>query len=187
MFQRLIMAFEAELTGYDELIEAFDTMPERALPLAEVAMKKSCLAVEGILKEYPAETAANRPGRVDQKGNPRGYYERNTGSWWPTKRKLPKGKKGGRSLGLKKVGQVIYVLDPTSEQLGKSWSTEIEVKDGAILGIVGTDTSYAEDVQGTNQLALFAAIGWMKIDDAAEQAGPDIDSAWNEMLAQISF
>jgi hypothetical protein len=181
------VAFEAELSGFDELMESLTTMPERSLPLAEVAMSKSCLAVEGILKEYPAETAANRPGRVDRNGRPMGYYERNTGMWWPSKRKLPKGKKGGRGMGLRRAGQVVYVLAPTSEQLGKSWSIEIEVKDGAVTGVIGTDVSYAEAVQGTNQLALFANIGWTKIDDAAEQAGPDIDAAWNEMLAQISF
>jgi hypothetical protein len=147
------------------------------------------------LKEYPEATAANRPGRVDGKGRPMGYYERNRGQWYPIKHKPVGGvAKFGKAQGIVRArkaqraqGVFAFKLNPTSQQLGKSWTSEVQVGNAEIVGVVGTDVTYAPAVQGVDQAAVFAQIGWPRIDTALEQADPDIQAAWNEMLNQIHF
>jgi hypothetical protein len=55
------------------------------------AMQDALFTIQGEIgyASYPPATEANRPGRVDQDGNPMGYYERGRGWWYPVKRTQP--------------------------------------------------------------------------------------------------
>lgn len=187
------MVAELEVDGYDELTRALGEINgDQVQALAVTAMTKSCLAVEGILKEYPEETASNRPGRLDEDGRPMGYYERNRGDWYPVL-KTPKGVAHfGKAQGVVRAkkaqraqGVAAYKLSPISQQLGKSWTTDVQVGKAEIIGVIGTDVTYAPAVQGMQQKAIFAQIGWVKLDAAVDQAEPDIQAAWQECLAGI--
>ena len=186
------MTFTIEIEGsFDKPIDSLTTQIRTGL---EVAMNKATLAVLGIEKEYPSESAANHPGRTDDDGQPMGYYERNRGSWYPLK--TPRtvkgfGKTTFETIRAKKAqraqGVYAYRLNPTSEQLGKSWSVQIESSSSGIIGIIGTDVSYAVPVQGLaeNQSALMKEIGWTNLDEAVEKAAPDISAAFQDVVDSL--
>ena len=179
--------------GMEDLDSSLKHLPDQTLELATKAMARVTMLVEGVLKTYPASTAANEPGRTTAKGKPLGYYERNRGEWYPIKNKPANfSGKFGKGLGIvkarraqKKQGVYAYKLIPSSEQLGKSWNAHVTVNQGAVIGVVGTDVSYAAPVQGPDQVDIFATIGWPTIDQAVDEVNPD--AALREELANLTF
>ena len=141
---------------YSSLLEfaaELERSPETVLPFATKAMEESVAVIQDSVATYPPETAANAPGRVDKHGRPMGYYERGKGWWRPLIRPttvLAHGTMAGGKYG-KSIGRGVYVakgvhgnvagykLDATSEQLGKSWTSAVDVVEaGGVIGTVGT-------------------------------------------------
>jgi hypothetical protein len=176
-----------KLTGF------FDGNPEKVIPYLERLMGLSLEIIKAKVSQYPPATEANFPGRVDKEGKPLGYYERGKGSWRPIK-SLPHLKQhvalnqAGVSLGRgvrvlsdkaeeKVLDRVLgYKLNPTSEQLGKNWTTEVRTNTDGVTGNIGNPTSYAEHVQGflDEQAKIPASRAWMSIETAIEDSMPEI-------------
>jgi len=182
----------------DQLLKALQTAPERAIPLATQAMNISVKLLSGRLKQYPGETAANQPGRVDKDGQPLGYYERHRGWWYPVKRlaTLPAVRK--KTRGARRVkgvaGVVGYKLAKnkngqpgTSEFLGQKWTDQVQRSGLGVVGIVGNTASYAVPVEGPRDLqsSAMSSIGWVALDDALAEVMPDIDRAFADAVDQL--
>lgn len=184
-----------------KLMGFFVDIPQRVTPYLEHLMELSLEAIKAEISPYPPETEANSPGRVDEKGRPKGYYERGKGSWRPILRHPTlaahvKVKNLGRSLGRgvitnTKIADVVgYVLRPTSQQLGKNWTTLVVAVVDGVEGVLSNPTSYAEPVQGPEgvRAQLPKSRGWTGIDEAIERAMPTIlemaDEALNEFIAK---
>lgn|SRR5574340_331599 len=157
------------IQGFEELLKALETLPEKARPLAEDAMQKSLMLLQDQLAAYPPVTEANRPGRYSlATGKPMGYYERGRGWWYPIMRRrtlgTQLGKRTGSILRPKSVigsNQVAgYKLRQTSERLGTKWARRVIVDSTGVIGELGTTVSYADYVQGSRQSAVHAGIGW---------------------------
>jgi hypothetical protein len=188
------VAFETrniEIEGLEEFMQAIKDTPEICVPLAMEAMDKSTLAVLGIVSVYPPETEANQPGRFSIKTHrPMGYYDRGVGWWYPVKRKSSLGEnpmktKGAQQLGKRKqarVGAAGYKLGKRSERLRARWAHEVKVEEDAIVGEIGNSASYQRYVNGMDQARIHAARGWKRIDMAIDEAMPDIEAAWQEMI-----
>ena len=182
--------YEVELGGFDKLIEAIDAMPRRVIPLAEKAMRRALLAVEGRAKEIPPAGPGNQQGRMDANGEPLPYYERNRGEWWPDRQThalygksrgyIKLNKKTGAALGI--VG---YKLGKASEQLSKNFSHEVTTNDEGVEGTISNKASYFPQVIGMQQTALFEKIGWPKINKVIEASQDDINAAFDEVLNQL--
>lgn len=181
-----------------QLLDALSTMPDRALPMATAAMSISVKLLSGRLKQYPAETTANQPGRVDKNGESLGYYERHRGWWYPVKRiaTLPPVRKKTRGARMIKnvEGVVGYKLAKnrngkpgTSEFLGQKWTDDVRRSGIGVVGVVGNTASYAPYVEGPRDLqsAAMSAIGWVALDDALAEVMPDIDRAFGDAVDQL--
>jgi hypothetical protein len=90
-------------------------------------------------------------------------------------------------------GVVGYKLIRSSQDLGKHWAHEVRNVGGGVIGIVGNTVTYAPVVQGPReavggvkpQARRMKAIGWPNIDDAFEQAMPDIEAAFGEAVQKL--
>ncbi|HNS38687.1 MAG TPA: hypothetical protein PKJ56_00400 [Promineifilum sp.] len=109
-------------------------------------MTKAVAHLHNRIAEYPPATAANSPpGR-------NGY------SWYE------------RGYGTKTVTGKAF---PTSETLGRSWTTEVE--DNGKRGLVGTNVSYGPYVQdGERQASFHARNGWKTDATIAEEEGETV-------------
>lgn len=189
-----------------ELLEAFKTAPKDFLPYLTDAMQDVLFIVQGTLgyAGYPASTAANMPGRVDQFGDPLGYYERGRGWWYPVKRHETLGGKNSVSEGVqtldaagrrhkikvKHIAVVGYKLAKnkngvpgTSEVLGKSWTTRVTTSQEEVQGEVGTPVTYANNVQGFDIPEYMQAIGWLDMDTRLAGVMPEIEKRLDNALA----
>lgn len=70
----------------------------------------------------------------------------------------------------------------TSELLGKSWTTQMEVAEDAVIGQVGTPVSYADYVQGYQVPALFIERGWEDMPARLERLEPKITRRFDEAV-----
>jgi hypothetical protein len=183
-----------ELRGFDELLRAFEQCPEIAAPVIEQRMGQATLLLAGAMREYPAATEANQPGRFSRTTKrPLGYYDRGRGWWYPVQSEssLPEmtGKRRGAiRLGRRKqakFGAVGYKLRRSSEQLGKAWTTDVRREADAIIGVVGNNTSYAERVQGRQQAQFHAARGWQTLEAALGEQTPAIYQIFEQATVEI--
>ena len=189
----------SQVTGF---ADALAKSPGAFIPYATDAMTQSVRLIQGGMAEYPPATEANQPGRFSLKtGQPMGYYERGRGWWYPimTRETLQDaaGGKYGKSRGVVKASKLIRTVSRVqgyklagggeSEQLGKSWTTNVQASDTGVQGEVGTNTSYAPYVQGDEQSSLLARYGWdaHQIDAVVEQLMPDLDEIWNAAADQF--
>jgi hypothetical protein len=69
--------------------------------------------------------------------------------------------------------------------LGKSWTTDVSATDTGVTGEVGTNTSYADAVQGPDQAALMAKYGWTPMDEVVDGLMPDLDEVWSGAADQF--
>lgn len=188
-----------ELRGFDELLAAFEQCPEIAAAVIEQRMAQATLLLAGAMREYPAATEANQPGRFSRSTRrPMGYYDRGRGWWYPVMEagSLPAetGKRRGAiRLGKRKaqrMGVAGYKLRRSSEQLGKAWTTDVRREADAIIGVVGNNTSYVELVQGQRQAQFHAARDWQTLEAALGEQTDAIkqlfDQATGEILARMA-
>ncbi|MCX6057748.1 MAG: hypothetical protein NTW69_06325 [Chloroflexi bacterium] len=161
------------------------------MPYLKKAMTLSVRAVQERVAEYPPSTEANQPGRISIKTHkPMGYYERGRGWWYPIMTRATLGEKIGKSVGAIKTSKNIRVATNVagykladgglSEMLGRSWDAQTIEIEGAILGVVGNNTSYAEYVQGDKQWRGHKARGWLTVDQALEMSQDDINKFFEE-------
>jgi hypothetical protein len=187
-----------------ELERLYLSYPQIVAPLAHQAVKRGILLIVGYMRTegYPPETAANKPGRTKiipgalykdgrDRVVPLGYYERGRGAWYPIVRREHLPEKLGKGVGAIRArkhsaGRVIgYKLagGGTSQRLGASWTTSTSnTEGGGIVGIVGTNTTYADWVQGPNQARIHQENGWITLSRAIDEAMPDITAAFAEAL-----
>ena len=120
-----------------ELIAALKAFPKEVQRGLKVAMRVAGEVVRSGVAVYPAATGANVPPGLD------GYrwYERGFGTRTVT----------GRAY-------------PTSEVLGKSWTVKIKSTARMTRGIIGTNVSYAEFVQGEKQTGFHGVRGWKTVE-----------------------
>ena len=196
---------DLDYSSLTDFLAELQASPAEVLPYATQAMESSVAAIHDVVADYPPETAANEPGRVDQNGKPMGYYERGKGWWRPLMRATTvlahgtmAGGKYGKSIGRGiyptggKIPQVAgYKLNPTSEKLGQSWTTDVQsFQEGGVIGTVGTNTSYVDPVQGDGQSNVMESIGWVKVRDALEGLSDTIVGFFSEQfdayLAQLA-
>ena len=188
------MSEEIDFSSVTGFADALAQSSETFIPFATDAMTASVRLIQGGLAEYPPGTEANQPGRFSLKtGRPMGYYERGLGWWYPimTRETIQAAAKGqfGKARGAVKASRLTktlsrvqgYKLIRSSEQLGKSWATDIQVSGGGVQGEVGTNTSYAPYVQGDEQSSVLAKYGWdaHQLDVVIDDLMPDLDSIWN--------
>lgn len=180
-----------EIKGFDELLKALKETPKKVMPYLKKAMTLSVRAVQERVAEYPPSTEANQPGRISMKTHkPMGYYERGRGWWYPLMTESTFGEKFGKSAGTVKAGAKIKKITSVkgyrlagggeSEMLGRSWDAQVLEEEGAILGTVGNNTSYAEYVQGDKQWRGHKARGWLTVDQALEMSQDDINQFFQE-------
>lgn len=175
------------------LLEAL-SQPEKVAPYLERTMFEAVQIIKDIFAEYPPETEANRPGRINLEGEPLGYYERGRGSWRPIKQGTILGK-GSVALGVisakyaherhkvKSEPVVIgYKLRPSSQQLGKKWVTQVRTEGSEILGVIGSPVTYADYVNGFQQAKFHERRDWPNPEKAFEQGWPDIEASLDHQL-----
>jgi hypothetical protein len=186
-----------EIKGFDELLKALEQAPRKVLPFLREAMQKSLRVLQNELAQYPPSSEANRPGRIDKDGQPLGYYERGRGWWGPIMQRATLGAKLSVARGAQSASQAArrfkVVNIPTvagyklraggeSEQLGKSWATQISVGEQSIVGELGNNASYADWVEGQRQAHFHQQRGWPNPSSALEQAQPQIEALFGVAL-----
>jgi hypothetical protein len=180
-----------EVEGLDELLAAWEQLPDEALAELQQAMQDAVYLLQQQISAYPASTDANRPGRTNANGKPMGFYERGAGWWYPIMQRATLGAKPKKSDGallgtrakklfgapggLGMLGVAGYKLRRDSEALGRSWTTQVTQGDGWIMGEVGTNTSYAPWlVDDEKQARRMQQIGWVTVGTAMAEAEDDI-------------
>lgn len=190
-----------EVKGLDELLAAWDKLPEEARAELTEAMQQAVYLLQAQLAQYPPSTAANRPGRTGADGRPLGFYERGQGWWYPLMRRATLGAKPLKSagamqksradklfggFGMGHAGVAGYKLRRTSETFGRSWTTRVTSGDGFIVGEVGTDTSYAPWlVDDARQARRMQQIGWATAGTALSEAEADIDAVFEQAVDDV--
>ena len=191
-----------------ELLEAFEKAPAQMKRYLADAMQDALFTIQGEIgyASYPPATEANRPGRVDQDGNPMGYYERGRGWWYPVVKNSTLGGQdavlSAQTLGsalrrhkiaAKSVPVVGIVagyklaknkngIPGTSEVLGKSWTTWMETGEDYVTGEVGTLVSYADFVQGYNVPNFHLERGWEDMPARLERIRPQVEDRFSQAL-----
>ena len=131
---------------------------------------------------------------------PMGYYERGRGYWYPVlkEKSLPEklGKTRGAVKAKKITGVAGYKLAKVrgkaggSELLGRKWTTAVTVADDGVVGEIGTNTSYADYVQGGRQNRIHARRGWPTLDATVDRLTAEImaefDQAAQDLLARLA-
>jgi hypothetical protein len=177
-----------DIRGLDELLKAIETMPDTAIPILTQAMEASTLLVAGVLRQYPPATESNQPGRIGRDGRPMGYYERGAGWWYPVVTERTMTGRTGKRLGkmrTKTAGVVGYKLIRSSQKLGKRWAVKVIAGEASVTGMIGTNVSYAEYVEGDKQAAIHAAHHWPTTTTALTETEPDIYALFDEALEKL--
>lgn len=130
-----------EIRGLDELTRRLDSFKDlkKVIP----ALEASARHIEGVVKEYAPETAANKEGGPGSR-----WYQRGFGPKW----KVKSGEIHGRK---------------TSETLGRKWT--VQSKNHGLTQIIGNNVSYAKYVHGEEQAHFHADRGWKTIFDVVKQ------------------
>jgi len=192
------MTTSLDITNFRRIVAALKKTPEVAMPILKHAMNDSLRILQGRLKEYPPASEANRPGRMRRGAHPGpvGYYEQGRGWWEPHMQPLASpgsislgqqtADQAGRRFKVKIPGQVAaYKLKPSSEQLGRSWTIEIVTGKDVVVGRVGTNASYANKVQGSQQPFLFRERGWRTADTVLYEHRVTFVSIFDEAAKEI--
>jgi hypothetical protein len=187
----------SQVTGFQD---ALAQSPQAFLPIATDTMTESVRLIQGGMAEYPPETEANQPGRMSLKDHrPMGFYERGRGWWYPIMKRetlqAAASGKYGKTRGVVKASKLLRAVsqvqgyklaaEGASEQLGKSWTTDVSTTDEGVTGEVGTNTSYADPVQGPDQAALMGKYGWTPMDEVVDGLMPDLDEIWSAAADQF--
>ena len=125
------------IENLDELIAALKQFPKQVQRGLKVAMRVGGEVVRSGVAQYPTSTGANLPPGLN------GY------SWYE------------RGFGTRTVTGRAYA---TSEALGKSWAVKVKQTARITRGLIGTNVSYAEWVQGAKQAGFHGARGWKTVE-----------------------
>jgi len=125
------------IENLDELMAALKEFPEEVRRGLQVAMRVAAEKVRSGVAVYPEATGANMPPGL----NGYRWYERGFGTRTVT----------GRAYA-------------TSEALSRSWTVKVKSTARAIRGIIGTNVSYAEFVQGKLQTGFHRARRWKTVE-----------------------
>jgi hypothetical protein len=180
-----------EIKGFDELLKALKESPQKVMPYLKKAMTFSVRLVQERVAEYPPSTEANQPGRISvATRKPMGYYERGRGWWYPLVTNRTLGGKMGKSFGQIKAPKAIKSITTVkgyrlagggeSEMLGRSWDTQVVERDNTAIGLVGTNTSYADYVQGDKQAQFHGARGWPVVDESLSASQDEINKFFEQ-------
>lgn len=130
-----------EAIDYDDVtdfLKALERFPQEVNRIVRQALRGAVELLRGNIAEYPAATAANAPPGI----NGYSWYERGFGTKTVTGRKYP-----------------------TSEMLGRSWTTKVSGV-GPWEGRVGTTASYAPFVQDKDKQARVHRGRWTTVQDS---------------------
>ena len=146
------------IENLDELIAALQEFPQEVRRGLRVAMRVAAEKVRSGVAQYPVETSANIPP------GPSGY------SWYE------------RGFGTRTVTGRAY---PTSQALGKSWAVKVKQTARMTSGIIGTNVSYAEFVQGAKQAGIHRARGWKTVEQVLFTRRGAIWRAFGDVVKKI--
>jgi hypothetical protein len=146
------------IKGLEKLHQAAAKFPSQVQQGMQAATKGAVELIRAGVAKYPPATAANRAPGIN-------------GRWYV------------RGFGTKTVTGRSY---PTSEVLGKSWTTEIKTLGGTVRGVVGTRVSYARYVQDEEKQAAFhTARGWPTAQGVLKERADDIQAFFAHMIRNI--
>jgi hypothetical protein len=188
------MPVDVQITVEDpKFFEALNN-PDGFLPVLEASMKNILDEYKQVAEVYAPESEANRPGRFDKHGKPMGYYERGRGWWYPLMTRstlqsnlrtigegmLKTGKSKAVNAFLIAGGVAGYRLIPSSQQMDKRWTVEVERKANEVIGILANSATYSGYVQGMEQTVLHASRQWRTVmtswEDTALQSLVDAET-----------
>ena len=150
-----MLEVKLEVEGLDDIQKLLAKLPKELDTEMQRSMRFAVQLVRGEIAEYPAATAANMPG---------GY------SWYE------------RGFGTRTRTGLAY---PTSENLGRSWTTQVRSGMADWRGIVGTNVSYAGFVQGEEQAGFHGARGWKKAGDVLAGKAAAIKRLFQAALGRL--
>lgn len=151
--------FRIHVDGLDQLQRRFGRLPAEVVRIMTAAMGGAVEIVRGGVAKYPKATAANKPPGLN------GY------SWYE------------RGFGTRTVTGKGY---PTSETLGKSWTTKVTPISGGVRGTIGTRASYAPFVQDkTRQAQFHTARGWLTVQEVLEKNAERIAKLFQAALRRV--
>ena len=175
------IGIEIEIVESDpRFFEALED-PEGFMPALAGAMSNIMDAYKDQASQYAPESEANHPGRFSLRTHkPMGFYERGRGWWYPLmthntmglggeQAVLTHSIKAPKTIAVKHVmavgiaGVAGYRLNPTSEQMGDRWVSEVEQRASEVLGHLSNSASYSSFVQGWDQTALHKARDWQTV------------------------
>lgn len=163
-----------EIKGLEELLQALEETPERAKPILKEKMGVSLKLIEDEVKDYPPEPSRTRAKTFNTYERGFGHYPK---SAFVGGVPNAKAKRAARKAG--KARQ-------TSERLGTKWTSEVEITNEAVVGVMGNTASYADEVQGERQPAFHALTGWITIDQGMEQAEAGIYAQFEEGANELA-
>jgi len=134
------MTIDLKIKNLDKLMMALRLMPAELTTGTKAMFKGIAEHLRGKIAVYPPDTAANRPPGTN------GY------SWYE------------RGFGTRTVTGKAY---PTSETLGRSWTTQVRGFGDNMAAFLGTRASYAPPVQNAERQARWhSARGWITVQEA---------------------
>jgi hypothetical protein len=139
------------IKGMNKLIRKLNSLAE--LKAAKRGLKAGAVHIEGKMRQYPAESGANKSRAFVSGGNNR-WYERGFGPRWVRK----DGTWGGKK---------------TSKVLSKQWT--IDERMNGLQWVVGNNVSYAPFVQSYEKQAHFhKERGWITDEQVLKDEGKTV-------------
>lgn len=152
-----------EFDEFDELAEALQSAPEIALPIMRKRMNTCLLLIESRVRDVPDQPNRERARTFNR-------WVRGVGIM--PMRAFNRPGRGGKTHAV-------------SEDLSQRWAHQAEVEPDGVTGIIGNTASYAEAVQGSEQLAYHAQTGWPTLGGAIDELEADILDEFSQGVAEI--
>jgi len=158
------------LTDIEKFREALKQSSQIALPLAEKAIGLALTAVEEILAPYPPQPPRDRAKTFNT-------YVRGIGRY-------PRSAFSGAKIKTKGVA-----VKRTSQRLSTKFRTKVTIAGENVLGELRNEADYSGWVLGSkdssqdpHQVEWHKQTGWANRDDALDEAMPDIERFFDEMI-----
>ncbi len=145
-----------QVEGLDEITKALSDV--RLRQAVETGMRGAAEIVREPLATYPPASAANRSPGVN------GY------SWYE------------RGFGTRTVTGRAY---PTSQALGRSWTTDVVTRGKTIAGVIGTTVSYGPFVHGEKQAGFHRARGWKRTQQVVRETERKVAVFLERVIANV--
>jgi len=147
-----------QVHGLEELRKEFLQWPDKLEQGTKATMKGATEILRQYVADYPPASYANvPPGR--------------NGRWYV------------RGFGTRTVTGKAY---PTSQNLGRSWVTEVRGVGREVRGILGTRVTYAPFVQDAERQAQFhRRRGWPTVQEALKVKADEIVGLFDAMIKRL--